>query len=447
MAAPEGRAAHVDANGVLIRGPESCGTRQEARPGAEDAAFIANPATTVRTIYLNKNGGTYTIKTGGAVTNSATNTANTQAAGDGSPHANAVIPPIDAVFNWPYIVACVKTHYKPYNVSITETEPTSGDYVEAVVGGTGSSTGWSASSGILGVASTDSFCGVDEKGIAFSFATNHIGIANQDDELCATIAHEVGHLLALEHEVAVADTMSYVPFATAHAKSFTITNAHCGTDSQTQTNCSCQTTGSGQVTNSAERLTQYIGLRPVETTPPTLNVDSPGDNNTLPPSFNVVAEATDDTAMDQVAVLLNGTTMASSTAPAGNTYTVALTNVPLGSYTLEVQAIDLSGNIMKRDIPVTIALGATGESCLNGTDCSGNVCASNVDGSQFCTQTCDDANTCPDGFACSVVGAQNLCTPDGGGCCAVSSGGDSRAAMLLALGVGAVLFRRRRRRG
>ena len=441
MAAPR-----VDANGVVIRDAASCGTRQIARPGAEDAAFIANPTTTVRTIYLNKNGGTYNLKSGN-VTDASTNTASTIAAGDGAPHANAVIPPIDAVFNWPYIVACVKTHYKPYDVSITETEPTSGNYVEAVVGGTGASTGWSANSGILGVASADNFCGVTEKGIAFSFAKNHIGITNQDDELCATIAHEVGHLLALEHEVAVADTMSYVPFATAHAKSFTITNAHCGTDSQTQTNCSCQTTGSGQVTNSAERLTQYIGLRPVETTPPTLNVDSPGDNNTLPPSFNVVAEATDDTAMDQVAVLLNGTTMASSTAPAGNTYTVALTNVPLGSYTLEVQAIDLSGNIMKRDIPVTIALGATGESCLNGTDCSGNVCASNVDGSQFCTQTCDDANTCPDGFACSVVGAQNLCTPDGGGCCAVSSGGDSRAAMLLALGVGAVLFRRRRRRG
>ena len=445
MGAPGGHTAHVDANGVLIRGPESCGTRQEARPGAEDAAFIANPATTVRTIYLNKNGGTYTIKSGN-VTDAATNTASTIASGDGAPHANAVIPPIDSVFNWPYIVTCVKKHYKPYNVSITETEPTSGNYVEAVVGGTGSSTGWSASSGILGVASADNFCGVTEKGIAFSFATNHIGITNQDDELCATIAHEVGHLLSLEHEVADADTMSYVPFATAHAKSFTITDAHCGTDSQTQTSCSCQTTASGQVTNSAERLTQYIGLRPVETTPPTLNVDSPGDNNTLPPSFHVVAEATDDTAMDQVAVLLNGTTMASSTSPNGNTYTVALTNVPLGSYTLEVQAIDLSGNITKRDLPVTIALGATGESCLDGTDCTGKVCASNADSSRFCTQTCDDANTCPDGFACSVVGAQNLCTPDGGGCCAVSAGGDSRAAMLLALGVGAVLFRRRRRR-
>ena len=444
MAAPR-----VDADGVLIRDAASCGTRQVARPGVEDAAFSAVPATMVRTIYLNKNGGTYSIKSGSAVTNSATNTANTLAAGDQQPHASAVIPPIDSVFNWPYIVTCVKAQYKPYNVSITETEPTSGDYVEAVVGGTGASTGWSASSGILGVASTDSFCGIDAKGIAFSFSTNHIGIARQDDELCATIAHEVGHLLSLEHEIANADTMSYVPFATAHAKSFTGTDSHCGTDSQTETSCSCQTTSAGEMTDSAKRLTQYLGLRPVETVPPTLNVDSPGDHNTLPPSFSVVAEASDETAMDQVAVLLNGTMMAASSNPTNTTYTVALTNVPVGSYTLEVQAIDLSGNITKKDLAVTVALGATGETCVNGTDCTGSVCAQNADGSQFCTQACDASNTCPDGFACDVVGAQNLCVPSGGGgCCAVTpAGGDAGApTMLLGLGIGAVVIRRRRRR-
>ena len=314
------------------------------------------PATTTRTIYLNKNGGVYNITNG--MTDASTNTANVIATGDNTAHANITIPPIDAVFNWPYIVACVKTQYKPYDVIITETEPTSGNYVEAVVGGDGSTNGFTPQDGILGVASADNFCGVTEKGIAFSFAHNHIGIAKQNDELCATIAHEVGHLLALEHEISTPDTMSYVPFATADMKSFTMPSSHCGTDDQDQSTCSCDDhRWRRHVTSSAVRLTQFIGLRPIETVPPTLDVSAPGDNAKLPPSFSVVATATDDTAMDQVAVLLNGTNIGASTTPVGTTYTVPVTGVPEGSYTLEVQAIDLAGNITKKDLAVTVALG------------------------------------------------------------------------------------------
>ena len=183
---------HTDANGNLIRDAHSCGTTTIRQP-VPGAALFSAPGTTVRTIYLNKNGGTYNVTNG--MTDAATNTANVIASGDGAAHMNAVIPPIDANFDWNYIVQCVKAQYKPYDVIITETEPTSGNYVEAVVGGDGASTGWSASSGILGVASADNFCGVTEKGIAFSFAHNHIGIAKPNDELCATVAHEVGHLL------------------------------------------------------------------------------------------------------------------------------------------------------------------------------------------------------------------------------------------------------------
>ena len=433
---------HVDANGVLIRGPKSCGTTVVAHP-IVGATLFSQPATMTRTIFLNKNGGVYNITNG--MTDASTNTANVIATGDNQTHANITIPPIDAVFNWPYIVACVKTQYKPYNIVITETEPTSGNYVEAVVGGDGSTNGFTAQDGILGVASADNFCGVTEKGIAFSFAHNHIGIARQDDELCATIAHEVGHLLSLEHEIANPDTMSYVPFATANMKSFTQGNSPCGTDAQTTNNCYCPTSGPGQVTNSAMRLTQFIGLRPTETNPPTLDVTAPGDSAKLEPSFSVVATASDDTAMDQVAVLLNGTNIGASTTPAGTTYTVPITNVAEGSYTLEVQAIDLAGNVTKKDLAVTIALGATGDTCVNNMDCHGSLCAQNGDGTEFCTQTCDASNACPDNFACQLIGAQNICVPSSGGGCAIGGGDQRTMLVLLGLSLGLVLRRRRRR--
>jgi len=430
---------HVGANGNLIRDAHSCGTTTTAYPVPNISTFAA--PTGPRIIYLNKNGGTYNVTNG--ATDASTNSANTIASGDGGTHMNAVIPPIDAVFDWNYIVQCVKTQYKPYNVIITETEPTSGNYVEAVVGGDGASTGWSASSGILGVASADNFCGVTEKGIAFSFAHNHIGITKQNDELCATVAHEVGHLLALEHEIASKDTMSYVPFASSGSKAFTDPSSQCGTDAQDTNPCSCAQTAPN-MTSSGMRLTQFVGLRPIETNPPTLDVTSPGDQVTLPPSFIVTADASDDTAMDQVAVLLGANTMGASTMPtSGTTYTIPVNNAAEGTYTLEVQAIDLAGNITKKDLAVVIAKSDLGGNCLNSSDCIANMCAAKDDGSHFCTQVCDASNACPDNFDCTPVGEQSLCVPSSGGC--NIGGGDQRTLVVLVGLSLAVVLRRRRR--
>lgn len=436
--------ARVDATGALIRDERSCGTTTTPRPVAV-SSFVAPPpaAGTVRTVYLNKNGGTYNISNGS--TNAATNAANTIAAGDGRAHMGAVIPPIEASYNWPYIVACVKKQYEPYNIVITESEPASGSYIEAVVGGSGSTTGWSASSGILGVASADNFCGVTEKGIAFSFSTNHLGIAKPNDELCATIAHEVGHLLSLEHEVAAVDTMSYVPFASAGKKSFTNESAACGTTPSAPRNCSCQTTGTGQVTSSGMKLSQFLGLRPMEKVPPELSVMSPDDKSTVRPAFAVTATASDDTAMAYVVVLLDGAERGTSAAPQGTTYTISLANVAEGTHVLEVQAIDLAGNVTTQQRNITVAFGAIGETCGANTDCKGNLCASTSEGDAFCTQTCGDGQGCPDDFSCETAGAQQVCVPTSGGCSAAGGSGPGAGGLLGFLAVALGSMRRRRR--
>lgn len=426
----------VDANGVVIRDEASCGTRQVASPYANRVSFAATPT---KVIYLNKNGGTYNIISG--ATDSATNSAGTIAAGDGRTHMGAVIPPIDASFDWPYIVACVRAHYKPYAVTITETEPTSGNYVEAVVGGTGSSTGWSASSGILGVASADNFCGVTERGIAFSFATNHVGIQKANDELCATIAHEVGHLLALEHEATSTDTMSYVPFASSGSKLFTAPNGKCGTTPSQTGACSCGSVATGNFTNSAMRLGQFVGLRPTEKEPPKLELKSPGNGDKIPPSFTVTAVASDNDVMEQVAVLIDNVAVASSTSPAGTTYTINVTNAALGDHMLTVNAIDLAGNVTTKSIAVKIAKSALGEDCAGNDSCTSNLCATAEDGN-FCSQTCGDGNSCPSDFSCESVGTTSICVPETGGC---STTGKSGGSLLVLVGLALVGARRRRR--
>lgn len=427
----------VDANGVVIRDEASCGTRQEPSAFAS-AAPVSFAATPTRVIYLNKNGGTYNIVNG--ATDSATNSAGTIAAGDGRTHANAVIPPIDASFDWPYIAACVRAHYKPYAVTITETEPTSGNYIEAVVGGTGSSTGWSASSGILGVASADNFCGVTERGIAFSFATNHKGIQKANDELCATIAHEVGHLLALEHEATATDTMSYVPFASSGSKLFTTANGRCGTTPSQVGTCSCTAVAAGNYTNSSVRLGMYVGLRPTETTPPTLEVKSPGNGDKVPPTFAVTAVATDNDVMEAVSVLIDNVPAGASTSPAGTTYTINVTNAALGDHMLTVNATDLAGNVTTKSISLKISKSALGETCLGNDGCNSNLCAISEEGN-YCSQVCGDGNSCPSDFSCEAVGATSICVPDEGGC---SVGGRSSAAMMALVGLALLGSRRRR---
>ncbi|MBL9016355.1 MAG: hypothetical protein JNL83_19355 [Myxococcales bacterium] len=435
--------ARVDATGALIRDEHSCGTTTEPYPVAV-SSFVAPPPAatpTVRTVFLNGKGGTYNITSG--ATNAATNTASTIASGNGRTHMGAVIPPVEASFNWPYVVACVKKHYEPYNIVITETEPTSGSYIEAVVGGNGSSTGWSTGSGILGVAAADNFCGVTEKGIAFTFSTNHLGISKPNDELCATIAHEIGHLLALEHEVAAVDTMSYVPFASSMKKSFTNENAACGTTPSAPRSCSCPTTGTGQVTSSGVKLTQFLGLRPMEKVAPELSIMSPDDKATVRPAFTVTATASDDTAMAQVLVLLDGVERGTSVAPEGTTYTIVLDSVAEGPHVLEVQAIDLAGNVTTQKRDITVAFGALGETCSANRDCKGNMCAVTGEDS-FCTQTCGDGMGCPDDFACADAGGQQVCVPSEGGGCSAAGSSPGAGGLLGLLAVVMISFRRRR---
>lgn len=55
-----------------------------------------------------------------------------------------------------------------------------------------------------------------------------------------------------------------------------------------------------------------------------------------------------------------------------------------------------------------------GDACDVNPDCISLTCATRGDDS-FCTQPCDDATPCPDGFTCTAAGNQSVCVPDAGG--------------------------------
>lgn len=434
IATAEPHEAFTRVDGVWQRSPHGCGTPQSVL--ADPTALGTLPAAGLRTVYLNKNGGMYTRAVS---TDATTNRVNNQIL-QGTSGSTFTIPALNtATFNWPAISACVKTHFMRYSILFVETEPTSGTYIEAVVGGTGQEAGFPPNA-LFGIAAADNFCNVTEQGIAFNFSETHKNVPRRDEELCATIAHELGHLLALEHEQLPIDLLSYVLIANSNTKAFVDQASGCGTSPTMPDPCSC----SGGTTNSHARLGQFIGLRGLEVVPPTINIDAPGASLRVPPTFEIVATATDDAMMGDVLALIDDVEIGNDLTAEGNVYKIMATNVPEGDHQLSVIARDAAGNTSRKDLAITVKKLATGETCASNEICSGGICAQSLEGN-FCTETCDlKASTCPDDFECTEITAgSSVCVASEGGCGCSSSGGTG-PMILLVLGVGALLFRRRR---
>ncbi len=414
-----------------------CGTEQIARTVEPPPPWL-RAAGDQRVIYLNRNGATYNVS--GSTTNSATNVVSTRASNGGS--RMAVIPPLTADWDWPWVAQCVADAYKPYDIRVVETEPPADTiYIEAVVGGTGTELGFGVND-LFGIAAADDFCGVTEAGVAFTFSETHRAVEQRNAELCATIAHEVGHLLALEHETLATDLLSYVLVADTTSKSFVNMNVSCGVFPNQPQGCSC----SASTTNSAARLGQFVGARPTETGVPTLRVLSPGDDDKVAPGFTVQATAGDDTEMADVLAYVDGVEVGHDATPDGDRYVISTRAVALGAHTLAVVARDRAGNVTRTELAINVALLDNGASCDASEQCTGALCVTGSDGN-FCTQPCTPGGSeCGGDFSCEEIagGGTSVCVPVDGGCCSTSR--DPRGALALVAMVGLVLGIRRRRR-
>lgn len=260
-----------------------------------------------RTVFLNRNGGTFTFEEG-ASTDSATNLVSASVIGDGMGRTS-VIPPFPSDLDWPALVSCVAKYYQPFNIVVTEIEPSSGAYVEAVIGGDSSLLSFPPDS-LFGIAAADNFCGVSERGVAFVFPGIHLLFDEAERELCTTVAHEVGHILSLEHSTLGIDIMSYVTVAEVPSKSFVDQTNPCGVYPGVYRMCFCDEGG----TNTKQRLTQSLGARPAPT-PPTVSIDTPFDRDRVSSGFMVELTASDNQGLAKLEILIDSRVVATLSEP------------------------------------------------------------------------------------------------------------------------------------
>ena len=208
-------------------------------------------------------------------------------------------------------------------------------------------------------------------------------------------------------------------------------------------------------------------------TPPLVSIKSPSSNKIVQPGFITRVTATDDVKVVKVELLVDGEVLAmTDTAPFK---LVAPTGLAQGAHTLEARATDVQGIeatstavLVDLGPPCTAASGCTdgdvcvmglcvvgpgdpgglGSDCQGDTECVSDNCVMSSAGGSVCVEACDlSPGSCPSDFECVAAGDNaGVCFPvPQAGCCDTRGRGNPAGPMLLALGLGVIVFRRRRR--
>jgi hypothetical protein len=226
--------------GVLVACGDDSGNTPIDAPAVDpvDAAVDA-PAVTTRIVFLNRNGGTYTVGNFDSVANTqnySTTTVQAQPYPYGDPE-------------WATTKDCVTALFSPFNVNIVDVDPGAVDHVEVLVTTTPQTFG--VQSGTTGIAPATADCSAYERGLALVFATSfgQGGTRLVCEQIASMIAADYG----LDWAMHCPDVMTYL--SNCGDKAFRDVDAMCGEFSARACRCG------GTTQNSYRFLAGRLGLR------------------------------------------------------------------------------------------------------------------------------------------------------------------------------------------
>jgi MYXO-CTERM domain-containing protein len=185
-------------------------------------------------------------------------------------------------------------------------------------------------------------CSVIENSIAFTFAD---AIPQKAEVACAVMAQEIAHSYGLDHELLAPDPMSYLPYS--GRRTFQDQVASCG--ESTPRPCAC-----GPTQSSYQLLLERLGAAGTgDIDAPSLAITAPSDGAVVEPGFLITADVSDDVAVTDTTLSIDGTVVASRTvapwkfaatddlAPGPHSITIAAsdgTNTSTQTITIDVES-------------------------------------------------------------------------------------------------------------
>ncbi len=293
-----------------------------------------------KVIYLNKNGVTLSPGNNDSRTNKSTIATQTTTI-----QPWAVSPAI-----WATTVTCMKDLFAGFDVTVTDTDPGQTPHIEAVFGGSPGQFGMP--NNVAGVSPFTSDCSIIENSIVFTF-TN---VIPADARLaCEIMAQEVAHSYGLDHELLASDPMTYLQYT--GNRTFKNQAASCGEDVARPCGINGSTCRANQ--NSAALLTERLGSKSGDTTPPTSQITSPAPSAIVPPGFNIYVNAADNVAVVGAKLYLDGTMSDTKTGAGPFTFTTSST-LTEGLHKFKVEVSDAGNNLVTtQELTVTVKKGAT----------------------------------------------------------------------------------------
>jgi MYXO-CTERM domain-containing protein len=349
------------------------------------------------------------------------------------------------------VVSEMYASHAPYNIEFVTERPASGNYSMVVFGGSCNSV--AGQSNCAGIALLD--CGdYMPNNITFVFP-NGLRVG----DLASTAAQEEAHAFGLAHTTDTSDIMY------PYLRTFIPTEFGAGPVPEGDSTCAGRT-----YQDSDELMLQIIGYRGQDTVGPTITITSPSEGQVVEVGTPIQADITDASDIEQAELLVNGVQVAEKTA-APWTFQVPEGTEP-GEVTLTIRARDSMGNLSQSLVRVYLPSGDEetcspgGDQCKGGLECSGGLCVpgdgigglgaacdvneecetqicAESEGDKRCSQRCDAATPCPDGFECR---GDVACwpTPESSGGCTAAGPASSPLALLWLLALVALAARRRR---